>query len=107
MVLLREARRVATKVIIIKDHFRNGPLAERTLRFMDTVGNRRRGVALPYTYMNADEWERAFAAVDLRTDFETRRLSLYPWPATWLFDRSWHFIARLAVPDTASSISGA
>ena len=95
--LLREGRRVARQVLVIKDHLREGFLATSTLRFMDAVGNRRHGVALPYNYLSAAEWERAFRSVGLLPDFETRHLSLYPFPASLLFDRSLHFVARLKV----------
>jgi SAM-dependent methyltransferase len=93
--LLREGKRVARQFLVVKDHLCDGFLAARTLRFMDVVGNRRHGVALPYHYLSTTEWDRAFRAAGLRRDFETRRLALYPWPASWLFDRSLHFVARL------------
>jgi hypothetical protein len=74
---------------------------------MDAVGNRRHSVALPFNYLSADEWRRAFDSVGLRAGFETTELSLYPWPASWLFDRSLHFIARLAIPDDVVRVAGA
>jgi SAM-dependent methyltransferase len=94
LVLLREASRVA-KLVLIKDHTRDGLLAEATLRFMDDVGNARHGVRLPYNYLAWSEWTRAFAAVGLEPASVTRRLGLYPPPASWLFDRSLHFVATL------------
>ncbi len=45
--LLKEVARVTRRVVIIKDHRREGLFAFSTLRFMDAVGNRRHGVALP------------------------------------------------------------
>lgn len=95
MALLREARRVARRAVIIKDHRREGILAGPTLRFMDAVGNRRHGVALPYTYWSSTEWRAAFAEVGLEPEVEIRRLGLYPFPASLLFDRGLHFVARL------------
>ncbi|MGC2821478.1 MAG: class I SAM-dependent methyltransferase, partial [Candidatus Sulfotelmatobacter sp.] len=47
-ILLREARRVTSQSVLIKDHNRNGLLAGPRLRLMDWVGNARFGVALPY-----------------------------------------------------------
>jgi SAM-dependent methyltransferase len=93
--LLREARRVARQAVIIKDHLCDGFLARPTLRFMDAVGNRRHGVALPYSYWSSGEWQRAFAAVGLKPEVEIRQLGLYPFPASLLFDRGLHFVARL------------
>jgi SAM-dependent methyltransferase len=95
MALLREARRVAREAVIIKDHRCDGFLAGPTLRFMDAVGNRRHGVALPYTYWSSGQWQRAFDEVGLEPDVEIRRLHLYPFPASLLFDRGLHFVARL------------
>ena len=95
LALLREAARVVREAVIIKDHRRDGFLAAPTLRFMDAVGNRRHGVALPYTYWSSDEWRDAFAEIGLKPDVEIRRLGLYPFPASLLFDRGLHFVARL------------
>ena len=58
--LLSEALRVARRTVVIKDHNRNGLLAEATLRFMDRVGNARHGVALPYNYWSREQWLSAF-----------------------------------------------
>jgi SAM-dependent methyltransferase len=95
MALLGEARRVARQAVIIKDHLCDGFLARPSLRFMDAVGNRRHGVALPYSYWSSGEWQRAFAEVGLEPEVEIRQLGLYPFPASLLFDRGLHFVARL------------
>jgi len=97
MTLLREAQRVGRKAVIIKDHRRDGILAAPTLRFMDAVGNRRHGVALPYSYWSSAEWSRAFSDTRLEPEIEIRKLGLYPFPASLLFDRGLHFVARLRV----------
>jgi SAM-dependent methyltransferase len=94
LALLREAARIA-RIVVIKDHTRDGFLAAPTLRFMDRVGNARHGVALPYNYWSWREWTEAFTRLDLEAAAVERRLSLYPAPASWLFDRSLHFVAAL------------
>ncbi len=96
--LLREARRVARRAILIKDHALQGVAAEPTLRFMDGVGNRRYGVSLPFNYWTPDEWTEAFAALELTVEQRLQRLRLYPWPLTLAFDRRLHFVARLRLP---------
>jgi SAM-dependent methyltransferase len=98
MVLLREALRVAHKAIIIKDHLLDGRLSELTLRFMDKVGNSRHGVSLPYNYWAQRRWVEAFDTLSLQIGVWRTKLGLYPWPASWMFDRSLHFVARLDVP---------
>lgn len=93
--VLAEARRVARQVVLVKDHRRDGLLADETLRFMDWVGNARHGVALPYNYWSEAEWRAAFAKVGLTVETWRIRLGLYPFPASLLFDRALHFVARL------------
>ena len=91
--LLLEAARVARWGVVIKDHLLRGPFARATLRFMDRVGNRRYGVALPHNYWTSEQWAREFEDQGLAVERWDGRLGLYPWPATLLFDRALHFIA--------------
>ena len=93
--LLREARRVTRRNILLKDHTCNGLLARPVLRFMDGVGNARFGVALPYNYWTRAQWQAAFRDLHLEIEAWQSRLGLYPAWADWLFGRSLHFIARL------------
>lgn len=99
LLLLQEAIRVGRNVVI-KDHFRQGFLAGPTLRLMDWVGNAHHGVALPYNYWSRAEWDAAFDAVGLKPVQMKRSLGLYPAPASWIFERSLHFIGRFE-PETA------
>ena len=93
--LLREAARVATKAIVLKDHTRDGWLAGPVLRLMDWVGNAPHGVVLPYNYWAEREWRAAFAELGWEPKVWRQQLGLYPWPASLVFERSLHFIARL------------
>jgi len=95
MALLCEAVRVARKSIIIKDHAREGLLGGLTLRVMDTIGNQRHGVSLPYNYWTSEEWLVAWSHLGLQMKSQITKLRLYPWPATLIFDRKLHFVARL------------
>jgi SAM-dependent methyltransferase len=92
--LLEEAKRVLRDSILLKDHTKKGILAGVALRFMDWVGNAHHAVALPYHYRPSDKWREAFARLDLVVQYWSDRIGLYPWPASWIFDRSLHFIAR-------------
>lgn len=94
-ILLREAVRVAKKGVVMKDHTRNGLLANKTLRLMDWVGNAKYGVALPYNYWSLTEWQTAFAELKLEPRVWLKDLNLYPAPADWIFGRSLHFISLL------------
>ena len=93
--LVREAARVASRAVLIKDHLLEGLLAGPTLRLMDWVGNRGHKVALPYNYLPRTRWNEIFKAADLRIDLWISRVGLYPLPAGWVFDRRLHFVARL------------
>ncbi len=98
MILLTEAKRVATTSVIIKDHCRDGLLAQQTLLFMDWVGNAHQGVALPYNYWSKAQWTAAFAELGLSIESWEPHLGLYPWPASLLFDRQLHYVAALRTP---------
>jgi ubiquinone/menaquinone biosynthesis C-methylase UbiE len=93
--LLNEAARVAKKYVIIKDHNRNGFLAETTLRFMDWVGNAHYGVALPYNYWSQTQWLTSYQKAGLKVVSTATNLGLYPAWADWLFGRGLHSIVVL------------
>ncbi len=98
MVLLSEAKRVAARAIVIKDHRLNGFFAGPTLRFMDWVSNAPHGVVLPYNYWPHDKWWKSFASMNVEVAAWQEDLRLYPKPADWLFGRSLHFVSRLEMP---------
>ena len=94
-VLLGEAGRVARTAVILKDHCRDGMLANSTLRFMDRVGNAHHGVVLPYNYWPEAQWRETFEKLALAPVSWNARLGLYVFPFSLVFDRKLHFIARL------------
>jgi SAM-dependent methyltransferase len=94
--LLREGARVARSCVVLKDHVCGDFLARWTLRFMDYVGNARHGVALPHNYWSLPEWSAAIADIGLQPAvWQTGDLGLYPWPASLVFGRNLHVLARL------------
>ena len=94
--LLAEAARVARHGVVVKDHLREGFAAYPTLRLMDWVGNRGHDVRLPYNYLSMADWKALFAKVGVSPRGWRQSLSLYPFPASLLFDRNLHFIATLS-----------
>jgi SAM-dependent methyltransferase len=96
--LLQEACRVSERWVLIKDHTMDGFFARPMLRLMDWVGNRHHGVALPYNYWTKTRWWHTFAALGLIIESWQDELNLYPWPASLVFDRALHFVARLVKP---------
>jgi SAM-dependent methyltransferase len=95
VILLREAARVSKGQILIKDHTRDGLLADWRLRFMDYVGNARYGVNLPFNYWPRSRWEQVWRELGLNVASWNSRLQLYPWPATYVFDASLQFLTCL------------
>jgi len=93
--LLREACRVASQGVLIKDHYRKGFAAAARLRFMDWVGNARYAVALPYNYWTDIQWQTAWREVRLEPDRLVTDLGLYPSPIDYVFGAQLHFIALL------------
>ena len=94
-ILLKEAKRVARKSILIKDHNRDGFAAGQRLRFMDWVGNARHGVVLPYNYWPRRRWESEWKTLGLVEAKQQRELHLYPWWADWCFGSGLHFVVQL------------
>lgn len=93
--LVAEAVRVARQGVVIKDHLREGFGAYSTLRVMDWVGNKGHDVRLPYNYLSRAEWREIFTATGIAPATWNEKLSLYPFPASLLFDRSLHFVSTL------------
>jgi SAM-dependent methyltransferase len=96
-VMLKEAKRVTRRCIIIKDHNLAGFVAGPILRFMDWIGNARHGVALTYNYLPERHWNEMFSRLGLRVEERRTRLGLYPPVARWIFERSLHFLVRLNI----------
>jgi ubiquinone/menaquinone biosynthesis C-methylase UbiE len=94
--VLKEARRVARKGVIIKDHLLEGIGAGATLRLMDWVGNRGHDVVLPFNYLTRARWVDALRLANLRVVTCKDSLGLYPLLARPIFERHLHFLALTA-----------
>lgn len=97
LAILSDAARVARGTIIIKDHLRQGFMAQTRLKMMDWIGNARYGVSLPYSYWTRVEWSRAFMECGLAEEIFLSRFRLYSFPLQWIFGGSLHFITVLDV----------
>jgi len=94
-VLLREAVRVSRNFILLKDHLDENILDDITLRFMDWVGNRPRGVVLTYNYQSRKQWAAYFSQCGLKQENWNGTVPLYPWPFSLVVGRGLHFIALM------------
>lgn len=95
--LLFEAARASRRGVIVKDHLAGSAVDRATLRVMDWVGNAGHGVRLPYNYLSREQWTKAICSAGLTETRWISRLHLYPFPASLVFDRKLHFVARLEV----------
>lgn len=102
--LLAEARRVARRTIIVKDHTAAGPVGRLVLRVMDWVGNRGHGVSLTYNYWSAQRWQQAWRSHDLVPVATRRKLGLYPFWARPLLEWRKHFLVRLDLPEAEGGL---
>jgi SAM-dependent methyltransferase len=101
--VLREARRVTTRSVILKDHFAESGRARFTLGVMDWVGNRQFGVGRDGAYLSRARWDEVFVAAGLAVADISESLDLYPTAVKPLFENGLHFVARLV--DDARSVA--
>jgi hypothetical protein len=99
--LLRQAKRIARRGIVIKDHYCESRLDYYTLAFMDWVGNSQYGVGLPNRYKAAKEWRAIFAGLELRPVRTLKDIGLYPGPFDAIFGRRLQFVSLLDKGDAA------
>lgn len=97
--LLGEAVRVTKRCLIVKDHYAQTPIANHVLKFMDWVGNRPYGVVLTYKYLSSSQWEKVWTPLGLKVVELITQINLHPFPASLIFDRGKHFIAKLETSD--------
>jgi ubiquinone/menaquinone biosynthesis C-methylase UbiE len=96
-ILLAECVRVSRRFVLIKDHYCNSTWDDWRLRWMDWVGNRSYGVALPYNYLSTQQWENLYKTRGLSPARTLEKLNLYPDPVSLIFDSNLHFISRLDI----------
>jgi SAM-dependent methyltransferase len=56
LAVLKETLRVASKKLIIKDHFAFGPVTHKMLYWMDIAGNAKDSIPSPGTYFEPQQW---------------------------------------------------
>jgi SAM-dependent methyltransferase len=78
--VLREALRVAGRVVALKDHFRFGPVSEKILLWMDIVGNAGPAVEVRGTYFSPREWAEMVASAGGRFAGLTWPLQIHDYP---------------------------
>lgn len=107
--ILREAARVAKRLVIIKDHKPDGLFAQARICTLDWAANFGYGVKCLYYYPTHSEWKHLFEASELLLDEEI--ISMQPYPALWNipFGGRLHYMAfahpsRTNADDAAKSV---
>lgn len=78
--LLAECARVARRAVLLKDHAREGPLAQARISLLDWAANAPYGVPCLYRYHTVKEWHAIAAAAGLRVARQLHPMRLYPAP---------------------------
>jgi SAM-dependent methyltransferase len=66
-IILKEAKRVTKKYILIKDHYWINELDLVLLKFADYIGNKPYGVNLPYNFLKIADWTGLTTNLNLKT----------------------------------------
>lgn len=97
--LLQETARVARRVVVVKDHIRQGFLALLRLSLLDWAANNPYGIRCKYRYYSIEEWHDLFDRVGLQPAVECRSLDLYPIFVNLIFGRQLQYLAVLKKAD--------
>jgi len=76
--LLTECVRVARRAVLLKDHAREGLLAQARISLIDWAANAPYGVPCLYRYHSVKEWHAIAADVGLHVARELHPMRLYP-----------------------------
>jgi len=96
--VLRECRRVAKRLVILKDHKVDGPavtLPYRRICLMDWAANVQYGIPCLYDYPTRAGWHDRFTQIAAPIVHEHQRLQLYPPPYRWFFTPALQYVAVL------------
>jgi ubiquinone/menaquinone biosynthesis C-methylase UbiE len=94
--LLKESARVSKRLVIIKDHIREGFLAQQRISFLDWAANAPYQVPCTYRYNNLSEWRRATGLVSSKVLEERTSVDVYPPVFNQLLGKGLHYFAVLA-----------
>lgn len=96
--LLGECVRVSRRLVLIKDHTVQGPLAQQRISLIDWAANAPYGVPCLYRYHTPAEWSSIHSRFALEPVEEMTRMNLYPPVVNLLFGRRLQYFAALQVP---------
>jgi SAM-dependent methyltransferase len=100
--LIDECARVASRLVIIKDHLRQGMLAQSRISFIDWAANAPYGVPCLYRYNTLKQWRASHCRHGLQVVEERTRMTLYPFGVNMVFGRGLQYLAVLRKSASAS-----
>jgi ubiquinone/menaquinone biosynthesis C-methylase UbiE len=93
--LLKESVRISKGLTIVKDHLREGLLAQQRISLLDWAANAPYQVPCTYRYNNLQEWHETFERAHLRLKEERTSIDIYPPLVNQLFGKGLHYFAVL------------
>ena len=95
--LLREATRISRGIVIIKDHVRDGLLAQQRISFLDWAANAGYNVPCLYEYHNLKEWRALVGKFSSGIAEERTSIDVYPPVFNELLGKSLHYFVVFRV----------
>jgi len=95
--LLKESIRISRRLLIIKDHQLNGPLAWLRISLLDWAANSSYGVSCLYRYKIPAEWTNLRHQYRLNLVKEYTAMQLYPPLVNLFFGRRLQYLAVLQI----------
>ena len=102
--LISECARVSRRLLIIKDHKVEGPLAQQRISLLDWAANAPYGVPCLYRYNTPAEWEQWKQRHGLAPEAELKSLRLYPFPYNAVFTGKLQYMGVFRVPGGEAKI---
>ena len=102
--LLRESARVSKRLVIIKDHLREGLLAQQRISLLDWAANAPYQVPCTYRYNNLSEWRTTIGRVSSRIIEERTSVDVYPPVVNQLLGKGLHYFAVFSADQGAVTL---
>lgn len=93
--VLAECLRVASRAVLVKDHFRFGSISRALLLAMDVVGNAEAGVLVRGTYFSPAEWIEMVRAAGGRITALRWPMRIHDAPMRFVTRDELQFVARI------------
>jgi len=93
--LLCESIRISKQSTVIKDHLREGLLAQQRISLLDWAANAPYKVPCTFRYNNLPEWRNMFQRAGVRLSKELTSIDIYPPGINQLLGKGLHYFAIL------------